>query len=576
MPRDNTVRAQALPGEGRGRLWARRLLLVAALFLAAASNLVPALLPDFGHQNLAAAADRPPTIPSSTADEVTRRLSELEAQLGRVTRENQRLAEEVSALRRAETDRESRIPTRTTVAPTAAWEEVIPSDPPVAGDDNGLPPDLVDPESWLGSGGTSAVGTGGVGPDHHGDWLSATVPAPVRANGWHVGYDQGFLIAPGSEDESPFSLKINNQTMFRYAGFLRDNEFWTDSAGNIHTVNDFSNFQIPRGRLSFSGGALVPDLSYQLIIDYNTVSSTPIGFRAYLLSYEFSEALKVNVGQNKVPGTREWLTSAFQVQGPDRSLATTFFRPSLSQGIWITGTPWDDVHYHAMLSNGFNTSNLPARSLNVYPCWSGSVWWEPWGAFGKDFSDLQWHEQPAIRIGTSQTFSHDRGSQANSGSPENSLLRLSDGTVITDTGALAPGVTLSDYTVFLSAFDLGWKYQGLSLLGELYLQTLGNLRGNGPLPISSTQAMGGYLQGGIFVLPKEFEVYGRGSLVDGDYGTGGEYAGGFNWFVLPGKDNLRVTTDLAYILRSPADQNRTDYNAGYTGWLLRAQVSTSF
>jgi len=37
-----------------------------------------------------------------------------------------------------------------------------------------------------------------------------------------------------------------------------------------------------------------------------------------------------------------------------------------------------------------------------------------------------------------------------------------------------------------------------------------------------------------------------------------------------------VTTDLAYILRSPADQNRTDYNAGYTGWLLRAQVSTSF
>jgi len=65
-------------------------------------------------------------------------------------------------------------------------------------------------------------------------------------------------------------------------------------------------------------------------------------------------------------------------------------------------------------------------------------------------------------------------------------------------------------------------------------------------------------------------------VVAGDYGTGGEYAGGFNWFPLLGKDNLRVTTDLAYVLRSPADQNRTNYVAGYTGWLLRAQVSTSF
>jgi hypothetical protein len=71
-------------------------------------------------------------------------------------------------------------------------------------------------------------------------------------------------------------------------------------------------------------------------------------------------------------------------------------------------------------------------------------------------------------------------------------------------------------------------------------------------------------------------VYGRGSLVTGDYGTGGEYAGGCNWFVLPGKENLRVTTDLAYILRSAADQNRTNYTAGYTGWLLRAQVTTVF
>jgi hypothetical protein len=244
--------------------------------------------------------------------------------------------------------------------------------------------------------------------------------------------------------------------------------------------------------------------------------------------------------------------------------------------VWFTGTGFERVHYHLMVSNGFNTSNIAARELNLSPCYSGSVWWEPWGAFGKDASDLQWHDQPAIRLGTSQTFAADRGSQSSSGAPENSLLRLSDGTVITDAGALAPGVTLTDYTVLLSAFDVGYKYRGLSLLGELYLQTLGNLRGTGPLPLSSTHALGGYLQGGVFVLPREFELYGRGSVVAGDYGTGGEYAGGWNWFPIAGRDSLRVTTDLAYILRSPADQNRTNYVAGATGWLLRAQISTSF
>jgi len=510
-------------------------------------------------------------------DAVAHRLSELEAQLGRVTRENQRLSAEVRSLQQLQHSRrrgadmwgEDEVDP-TGVIPVAAWQDEA---APEASADLGEA--TVAEELWpveL----PGETGVGALAPPSGQSWWQNDAGHAAPQSGWHVGYDQGFVMEPGSVGESPFSLKINNQTMFRYAGFLREVETWTDSAGVVRPVNNFNNFQIPRGRLSFSGGALVQDLSYQVIIDYNTVTNTPIGFRAYLLSYEFSDAMTVHVGQNKVPGTREWLTSAFAVQGTDRSMATTFFRPSLSQGIWITGRVWDDVHYHAMLSNGFNTSNLPARDLNVYPCWSGSVWWEPWGAFGKDFSDVQWHEQPAIRVGTSQTFAHDRGSQANSNAPENSLLRLSDGTVITDKGALAPGVTLQDYTVFLSAFDLGWKYQGLSLLGELYLQTLGNLNGNGPLPISSTQAAGGYLQGGVFVLPRELEFYGRGSVVAGDYGTGGEYAGGFNWFPLLGKDNLRVTTDLAYVLRTPADQNRTDYTAGSTGWLLRAQVSTSF
>lgn len=393
---------------------------------------------------------------------------------------------------------------------------------------------------------------------------------------FYADYSDGFLIAPVDRDDTPFSLKFNNETMFRYVAFGRDVRTWTDSAGVTSPVTNRSNFEIPRGRLIFSGNALLPDLSYYINIDYNTVTSEPIGFRGYWLSYEFDRSLQIFVGQNKVPGSREWLMSSFGAQGPDRTLATTFFRPSLSQGVWFTGEPLDGIHYHAMLSNGFNTNNVAPNKLDSRFCWSGSLWFEPLGNYGRTFSDLDYHEESAIRMGTSLTFSTEQGQQGNPEDPENAEIRLSDGTVITDTGALAPGVTLQKYKIGLAAFDFGWKRCGWSLSTEVYLQDLFGLQGNGPLPLNSTFAYGGYVQLGYFIVPKEVEVYARTSHVRGDYGTGGEYGGGCNWFLMPGKDNLRFTVDATWINRSPADQNRTDYRAGDTGFLLRSQIQLLF
>jgi hypothetical protein len=391
-----------------------------------------------------------------------------------------------------------------------------------------------------------------------------------------AGYDEGFVIVPDDIDDTPFSLRFNNQNMFRYAGFARDVRDWTDTAGVVREVNNRSNFEIPRGRLIFSGTALLPKLSYYLNIDYNTVTTQPIGFRGYWLSYQFSRSLQIHVGQNKVPGTREWLVSSIDALGPDRSLATTFFRPSLSQGVWFTGEPLDGFYYHAMLSNGFNTLNTQPDQLDNRFCWSGSLWWEPWGDFGATYSDLEWHDESAIRCGTSLTYAAEQGQQGDSNSPENAEIRLSDGTVITDIGAFAPGVTLQKYEIGLAAFDFGWKRRGVSLSGEVFLQELFGLSGSGPLPLNSTFAFGGLIQAGWFAIPRELEFYARTSHVRGEYGTGGEYAGGFNWFILPGKSNLRFALDGAWINHSPADQNRTDYRAGDTGFLLRTQIQTHF
>lgn len=394
---------------------------------------------------------------------------------------------------------------------------------------------------------------------------------------YSVGYDNGFVLLPENLNESPFSLKINNQSTFRYTGFAPGESSWTDSAGNANPIDNSSNFSIPRGRLIFSGKAFLPEVSYLLNIDYNTVSNNPIGFRAYVLSYRFSRGLEVSVGQNKVPGTREWLLSSWVAQeGPDRSMATTFFRPSLSQGIWFKGEPMDGLFYHMMLSNGFNTLNLTPNRFNQRLCFSESIWWEPWGDFGPGYADLEAHQQPVVRVGSSYTFAIGKGNQADSNAAENSSLRLSDGTVITQPGALAPGVTLQSYDVSLAAIDLAFKYRGASLSTELYAQELLGLKGSGPLPLNSTQAYGGFLQGGYFVIPQKLEFYSRTSCVTGNYGTGTELAGGFNWFPLIGKSNLRFTFDTAWLDHSPADQNRTGFVAGQTGLLIRTQINASF
>lgn len=64
----------------------------------------------------------------------------------------------------------------------------------------------------------------------------------------------------------------------------------------------------------FSGNAL-SDLSYLLNIDYNSVSGNPLGFRAYALVTASVGDLQVHAGQNKVPGTREWIASSWDAPG---------------------------------------------------------------------------------------------------------------------------------------------------------------------------------------------------------------------------------------------------------------------
>lgn len=487
------------------------------------------------------------TAPSAeSAPSESSRIERLERMVTSVVDENRRLAEEVRTLK-------TQLATQGAAlgAPLPPLPEMVLDDPPAASGSAGVTTEWTAPQP------------------------GASQPA-IR-NRFHIDYDNGFEILPDNLDDIPFSLKVRSQNVFRYNGFVRDRDYWIDSAGNRQPISNSNYYGIPRGRLIFSGRALLPRMTYLLNIDYNSVTTNPIGFRAYELGYRFSRAFELYVGQTKVPGSREWLESATApLQGADRSMATTFFRPSLSQGVWFLGEPRDGLYYQAMMSNGFNTLNqLPSRLNNRF-CWSGTTWWEPWGDFGRGYSDLQDHDTPAVRLGASYTYAIGRGSQSDSDAVENSPVRLSDGTIITTLGALAPGVTLQTYDISLAALDAAFKFRGIGVSSEFYAQNLLRLDADGPIPVHSIEAYGGFLQGGYFVIPQRAEVYARTSFVTGGYGSGSEVATGFNWFLLRGRDNLRYTFDAAWLDSSPAGQNRTGFVAGQTGLLLRTQITVVY
>lgn len=391
------------------------------------------------------------------------------------------------------------------------------------------------------------------------------------------GYDRGFFIESANVDAFPYRLKVNLQSQFRYTGFGRTETEFVDATGTTQPISMRNDFDINRGRIIFSGFAIEEELNYYLNLDYATLGDDNVTILLAWWNYRFNRSLDFYVGKGKVPGGREWLLTSMNSMSPDRSLATTFFRPSITTGTWIKGEPQDGLYYHAGIGNGFNISSAGFRDLDTNFVYAGNVWWEPLGEFGGLYSDLDCRDKLATRFGGSVTTSRQSGRQVDNNQPEESFVRLSDGTDLTLVSALAPGAQVTDYSIYLATVDAGLKYKGLSLHGEYFLRWLTDIEGTGPLaqPRGTIFDQGFHIQAGVFVIPRYLELFARTSSVDGEFGGGKEVAGGFNYF-FRGTENWRFGCDVTYLNDSPAEQIRTGYEAGASGILARGQLQTIF
>ena len=406
----------------------------------------------------------------------------------------------------------------------------------------------------------------------------APAPAPQTNN---ERYRDGIVIWETAPDaDVPFLLKFNINTQLRYLNTQDSDESFTDHLGGtreVHTRND-----ITVNRAMFILGGYIFDQRARYSFTVWTSAGAASIIVASNIGWQFNKALAITAGYTGVPGSRSLVNTFPFFTATDRSMADNFFRPGFTQGAWANGEPLTGLNYLAFVGNGLNTLSISANKIDTHLLVSGSLWWEPLGAYGEPgkarnmYDDYFASKKVRIRIGTAFTRSReDRFSNLDQSSPENTSLYNSDGVLTFSTGAFAPGVTVDEATYRMWAVDGGIKWNGFAVNGQYFMRRLSDFAADGPLPLASTFDHGGELTAGYFVEPKKVMLYGRGSWVRGEFGDSHEYGGGVKWHFLP-TERLWLNTELFRVDKAPYSGAFTPYTAGLSGWVPMVQTVLAF
>jgi hypothetical protein len=394
-------------------------------------------------------------------------------------------------------------------------------------------------------------------------------------------YQDGIVIWQTPDDvKVPFSLKFNLNTQVRYLNTTDSEETFTDHLGVVRDVNTRNDITVNRSMFILGGYIFDKRLLYSSTV-WTSAGSASIVV-AGTIGWRFNPGLTLVGGYTGVPGSRSLVNTFPFFTANDRTMADNFFRPGFTQGVWATGEPAKGLSYLFFIGNGLNTLNISATKIDTNLLYSGSVWWEPLGAYGEPgksrnmYDDYFAQANTRIRIGGALTTSReDRFSNLDQSSPENTSMHNSDGVLTFATGAFAPGVTVQEAKYELAAIDGGMKRNGLAINGQLFFRRVSDFVADGVIPIQSMNDHGFELSASYFVVPRKVAVYGRGSAVYGEFGDSWEYAAGVKWHFLD-TERMWVSGELMKVNKSPYSGTFTPYTSGLTGWVPMIQAILAF
>lgn len=514
-----------------------------------------------------APAQDPAADVAATVEALARRLEDLERRNADLAEQNRSLTDKVDELSRRIAPQPTADAPATALDPIVAPPTPTPSPSPPG---TSLPEDALDEDAGVADP-PPAPGSAGLLGDVRSE-------SRFRVGDYDEETGQYILVRPDDAQRVPFELRFDIFTQARFQNFAASRRNWVDAEGVTQPIRSFNSIEVSRNFLVFSGFGIDPRLQYTAII----FSSTPINDTVFLgwINYRFSKAFDVRVGNWLIPGTREWYESFRWTLGADRLMATTFFRPNISPGVWVQGEPIDGLNYVAMVANSNSrfTQGVATR-VSSSIAFGGTAWYEPTDDYGVGVSDVESHENRSFRFGTSVNIAHESNQGLTLGSlnnPEDTLIRLSDGTPLFRSGVLGPGIEVQSTNLQLWTIDAAMKYRGLGISGEYFLRWLNDIRTiGGRSPYDSLLDTGALLQAGYFVVPHKLEGFARTSFVTGHFGGGYEYGGGLNWYPR-GTRTWRTTAEVLRVEGSPAQNFITGYRAGETGTLFQLQWLTDF
>ncbi len=365
------------------------------------------------------------------------------------------------------------------------------------------------------------------------------------------------------------SLNISLYGLVRYVNQLPPNQTFVDHLGQERPVKARNDLNWHRSMIWLNGFLLTKRLIYVI-----TVWSLPTTQQSLIfgnLQFKVFKGLVLGAGLGPNLTNRSMQGSHPFWAASDRQMGEEFFRGGFSSGAWIQGEPIDGYFYTASINTNISQLGVTATEDTRDFAYSASLYCMPTtGEFGLrgGLADFEEHQTVATRFGISAAHSRESRYAELPDPPRALQIRLSDGVIPFETGALAADVTVRKLNYDILSIDAGVKYRGFSFQAEYYIRSLSDFDADGALPLSSILDHGFMVEGMAMVIPKKLGLYVSGSFIFDQFRRfPWELSGGASYFPL-GSRTWRVSLHLIYVDKSPTGSNFGFYTAGQTGATL--------
>jgi hypothetical protein len=362
------------------------------------------------------------------------------------------------------------------------------------------------------------------------------------------------------------TLNISMYGLFRYMNQYPVGNSFTDHLGRVRAVNRRNDLNWQRTFAWLTGFFFDPKFRYNITLwSLPTTQQTLLfGNLQYMASprFVFGAGIGPNLTARSVLGQWPYFPAS------DRQMGEEFFRGGFSSGVWMTGFLVPRLAYTLSINNNISQLGVPQNVDAPQLSYSVDFRWQPTtGEFGprNGFGDLEFHNKVATQLGVSAATSREDRAASQSEAPATTQIRLSDGVIPFETGALAPGVTVDKLTYRYLSLDGGAKWRGWTFMSEYYFRWLNDFVADGPLPQSSIYDNGFMAELSRMIVPRTVNVYAVTSYVFDQFERRPwELSGGVSYYPYHSRA-WRLNAHYIHVVRSPTGSFFGYYTAGQTG-----------